>query len=216
MLPGILGIMAGLGGEDVMLVHTSSSESETAQYGSDVPGRWIVILALGGNDNSPYNLAATISGVSGTVIKRHSSGTGAGNATGTAIIVGQPSGTSGTVAVTGTSATRRFYVLRVIGYNLGSAVFTDDSDGAGIPPWSANVPANGLTLAVCQSSFIGPSPISWTGLTERIPDATLISNHVSSAAWDTNMAANPAKAVDVTSSDTDGHTSAVIATFNPS
>ena len=216
MLPGILGIMAGLGGEDVTLVHTSSSASETAQYGAEDPDRWIVVLALGGNDANPYNLAATISGVSGTVIIRHSSGTGGGNATGTAIIVGQPSGTSGTVSITGISGTRRFYVLRVVGYDLSAAVFTDDSDGAGIPPWSANVPAGGLTLAICQSGPTGPATLAWTGLTERIPDAALITSHPSSAAWDLNMAADGAKSINVTSSDTDGNTSAVIATFNPS
>lgn len=197
------------------LVHTSSSASETAQYGADVSGRWIAVIALGGNDNSAYNLAATISGVAGTVIKRHSSGNGSGPATGTAIIVGQPSGTSGTVTITGTT-TMRFYVLRVTGYNLGTAVFSDDSTGAGVPPWSANVPANGLTLSVCQSGPSGPSPISWTNLTERVADASLISSHVSSVAWDVYMSANPSLSVGVTSSDTNSFTSAVIATFNPS
>jgi hypothetical protein len=216
MLPGIIG-GAGFAKEpaSVALVHTSSSGSETAQYGADAPGRWIVVLALGGNDNSAYNLAATISGVSGTVIVRHSSGTGGGPATGTAIIVGQPSGSSGTVAVTGT-ATTRFYVLRVMGYNLASALFTGDSNGAGVPPWSANVPADGLTIGACQSGPSGPSPISWTGLTEQIADASLITSHVSSAAWDLHMAVNAAKSIDVTASDTNGATSAVIATFNPS
>jgi hypothetical protein len=215
MLPGVLGIMAGLGeGPNVTLVHTSSSASETANYGSDAPGRWIAVLALGGNDVSAYNLAVTISG-GGTLIKRHSSGTGAGPATGTAIYVGQPSGSSGTVTVSGTS-TMRFYVLRVMGYNLGTAVFSDDSLGAGVPPWSANVPANGMTLSVCQSGPSGPSPLNWTGLTERIADNALITSHISSAAWDINMAANPSKSIDVTSSDTNGASSAVIATFNPS
>ncbi|RUW04056.1 MAG: hypothetical protein E5X94_00565 [Mesorhizobium sp.] len=200
----------------VSLVHTSSSASEVANYGAEVTGggRWIAVIALGGNDASAYNLSATISGVAGTVIKRHSSGTGGGPATGTAIIVGQPSGTSGTVTVTGTT-TMRFYVLRVTGYDLSSAVFTGDSNGAGVPPWSANVPANGLTLSVCQSGPSGPSPISWTNLTEQIADASLVASHVSSVAWDINMAANAALSVDVTASDTNGATSAVIATFNP-
>lgn len=216
MLPGIISL-AGLAKEaaSVALVHTSSSGSETAQYGADAPGRWIAVLALGGNDSSAYNLAATISGVSGTVIVRHSSGTGAGPATGAAIIVGQPTGSSGTVAVTGT-ATTRFYVLRVMGYNLGSAVFTGDSNGAGIPPWSANVPADGLTIGLCQSGPSGPSPLSWTGITEQIADASLIASHVSSAAWDIHMAANASKSIDVTASDSNGFTSAVVATFNPS
>ncbi|TIV83786.1 MAG: hypothetical protein E5V64_06370 [Mesorhizobium sp.] len=198
----------------VSLVHTSSSASEVANYGADISGRWIAILALGGNDASAYNLAATISGSPGTVIKRHSSGTGAGPATGTAIIVGQPSGTSGTVTITGTS-TMRFYVVRVTGYDLSAAVSSADSTGAGIPPWSVNVPANGLALSICQSGPSGPSPISWTGLTEQIADASLIASHVSSAAWDINMAANPTKSIDVTASDANGATSAVIATFNP-
>ncbi|MER9912792.1 hypothetical protein NKJ71_19390 [Mesorhizobium sp. M0050] len=216
MLPGLLG-MAGFVGaaRSVDLVHTSSSASEVAQYGGSDSGRWIAIIALGGNDPSAYNLAATISGTPATVIKRHSSGNGGGQATGSAILVGQPAGTSGTVTITGTT-TMRFYVLRVIGYNLGSAVFTDDSLGGGVPPWSANVPANGLTLSVCQSSFGGPSPLSWTGLTERIADAALITSHIASVAWDVNMAANAAKAINVTASDTQGDTSAVIATFNPS
>lgn len=215
MLPGILG-GAGFAGEgtSVSLVHTSSSASETAQYGADATGRWIAVIALGGNDSSAYNLSATISGVAGTVIKRHSSGNGSGPATGTAIIVGQPSGSSGTVTVSGTT-TMMFYVLRVTGYNLSSAVFSGDSNGAGVPPWSANVPANGLTLSVCQSSSIGPSPISWTNLTERIADNALIASHISSVAWDVNMAANAALSVDVTASDTNGASSAVVATFNP-
>lgn len=212
MLPGMLG-MAGFsgGGASVGLVHTSSSASETAQYGDDTSGRWIAVIALGGDDASPYNLSATISGVAGTVIKRHSSGNGAGPATGTAIIVGQPSGTSGTVTISGTTGPMRFFVLRVTGYNLGSAVYTNDSAGAGVPPWSVNVPASGFTLSVCRSSSIGPSPISWTGLTEQVT-----SGGNPSVAWDINMAANPAKAIDVTASDTNGATSAVIATFNPS
>jgi len=216
MLPGIMGIIAGLGGEGrtVTLVHTSSSASETAQYGADATGRWIAVIALGGNDASAYNLAATISGVSATVIQRHSSGTGGGPATGTAILVGQPSGTSGTVTITGTG-TMRFYVLRVTGYDLSAAVSANNSNGAGVPPWSVNVPANGLTLSVCQSGPSGPSPISWTGLTEQIADASPIASHVSSVAWDVNMAANASKTVDVTASDSNGFTSAVIATFNP-
>lgn len=192
------------------LVHTSSSASETAQYGTDISGRWIAVLALGGNAGSPYNLSATISGVAGTVIATHSSGSGGGTATGTAIIVGQPSGTSGTVTVSGTS-TMRFYVVRVTGYDLSAAIFSDDSTGAGIPPWSANVPANGLALSVVQNS--DTNAIAWTGLTERIAENALISGKNSSAAWDVNMAADAAKAVDVTASDTDGQTSAVIATF---
>jgi hypothetical protein len=198
----------------VSLVHTSTSASETAQYGTDISGRWIAVIALGGNDSSPYNLSATISGVAGTVIKRHSSGDGSGNATGVAIIVGQPSGTSGTVTISGTG-TMRFYVLRVTGYDLSPAVFTDDSTGGGIPPWSVNVPANGLTLSVVQHSSIGPATATWSGLTERIADAARISGHISSVAWDVNMTADAAKAIDVTCNDTDGHSSAVIATFNP-
>lgn len=204
----------GKSSRSASLVHTSASASEVAQYGAAAANRWIAVIALGGNDSSAYNLSATISGAAGTVIKRHSSGNGFGSATGTAIIVGQPSGTSGVVTVSGTG-TMRFYVVRVTGYDLSAAVFSDNSIGVGIPPWSANVPANGLALSVCQSGPSGPSPISWTGLTERIADASLITNHVASVAWDVNMAANAAKAIDVTASDADGASSAVIATFNP-
>ena len=198
------------------LVYTSSSASETAQYGADVVGggRWIAVIAVGGNSSSAYNLSATISGVAGTVIETHSSGDGSGNATGTAIIVGQPTGTSGTVTVSGTT-TMRFYVVRVTGYNLGTAVYANNSNGVGIPPWSANVPANGLTLSVCQAGPNGPSPTTWTNLTQRVAANALISNHMSSVAWDVNMAANSALSVNVTADDVNGHTSAVIATFNP-
>lgn len=217
ILPGLYGIGGLIGGteepDSVTLVHTSASASETANYGDDTPGRWIVVLALGGNSVSAYNLAASISGVAGTIIKRHSTGNGSGSSTGTGIFVGQPSGSSGTVSITGTTAIRRFYVLRVIGYDLGTAVFTDDSTGTGIPPWSVNVPSNGLTLSVTQSAnFLGSH--TWSGLTERIADAERIPNKTASAAWDLNMTADAAKAIDVTASDTDGQTSAVIATFN--
>lgn len=210
MLPGM--VMGGMmdGSMSVELADTSSSASESVNYGADVPGRWIVILAVGGNDNSAYNLAATISGVAGTVIVRHSGGDGAGTATGTAIIVGQPSGTSGTVTITGTT-TMRFYVLRVVGYDCSAAVFSDDGQGVGIPPWSANVPANGLTLGIVQNS--NADAIAWTGLTERIAENALIAAKNSSAAWDINMSADAAKAIDVTASDTNGVTSACIATF---
>lgn len=214
MLPGMLG-MAGFSGDgtSVDIVHTSSSASETAQYGADTPGRWIAVLALGGDDVSAYNLAVTMSGA-GTLIKRHSSGTGAGPATGTAIYVGQPSGASGTVTVTGTT-TMRFRVLRVMGYDLSAAVYSADSTGAGVPPWNVNVPTRGLALSVIQNAA-SVGAISWTNLTERIADNVMIGTKINSAAWDLNMAANPSLSVDVTASDTDGATSAVIATFNPS
>lgn len=196
----------------VSLVDTSSSASESVSYGASRSDRWIVILAVGGDASSAYNLACTISGVPANVIVRHSSGTGAGTATGTAIFTGQPSGTSGTVTITGTT-TMRFYVLRVTGYDCSAAVFSDDSAGSGIPPWSATVPANGLCLGIVQNS--NGNAISWTGLTERISDAALISGKTSSAAWDVNMSASGAKAVSVTASDVDGVTSACVATFAP-
>lgn len=212
MLPGILGIAGFVGGPSVELVYTSSSASEVATYGAEETGRWIAVLALGGDDASPYNLAVTMSGA-GTLIKRHSSGTGAGPATGTAIYVGQPSGTSGTVTVTGTT-TMRFRVLRVVGYDLSAAVYSADSTGAGVPPWNVNVPTQGLTLSVIQNAA-SVGAISWTNLTERIADNVMIGTKINSAAWDLNMAANPSLSVDVTATDTDGGTSAVIATFNP-
>ena len=200
---------------NVELVHTSASESEVANYGTDGAGRWIVVLAIGGNDNNPYSLDATISGVLADVIIRHSSGTGGGVATGTAILVGQPSGTSGTVTVSGCNGSMRFFVLRVTGYDLSAAVDTATSTGAGIPPWDMNVPAGGFTLAINHSSGPGPDPLSWTGLTERIPDIVLIGGPAS-VAWDTEMASDPSKTISTTHSDVDGDTSAVIATFNPS
>lgn len=196
----------------VELVHTSASASEVANYGAEASNRWIVVLAVGPNSAGAYNLAATISGVAATVVKRHSSGDGVATATGTAILVGQPSGTSGTIAVTGIAGAR-FYVLRVVGYDMDSPVFTDDSTGVGIPPWSANVPANGLALALIQNSNL--NAIAWTGLTERISENALIASKFSSAAWDQGMPANAALPVGVTSSDTNGLTSAVIATFSP-
>lgn len=194
----------------VTLVDTSSSASEVVSYGEDVSGRWIVILAVGGNDGSEYALSATISGVAGTVIEEHSGGNGSGTSTGTAIIVGQPSGTSGTVTISGTT-TMRFYVLRVTGYDCNSAVWVDDGQGVGIPPWSANVPANGLTIAIIQNS--NTDAITWTGLTERVAENALISGKNSSVAWDINMSADAAKSIDVTASDANGVTSACIATF---
>lgn len=200
----------------VDLVHTSSSASETAQYGDDSPGRWIAVIAVSGDTvASAYNLSATISGAGATIIVRHNTGDpGVPIGAGSGIFVGQPSGTSGTVTISSSfgNPNRRFFVLRVMGYDLSAAIFSDDSGGAGVPPWSANVPAGGLTLSVVNNrDTLGA--ISWTGLTERIPDSSLLTGKLVSAAWDVDMAVNPAKAVDVTASDTNGLTSALIATF---
>lgn len=199
---------------NVELVHTSASASEVANYGADTPGRYIVVLAVGGNSAAAYNIAATISGVAATIIKRHTSGDGVATATGTAILVGQPTGTSGTVTITGAPAGARFYVLRVIGYNMAAAVASDDSAGVGIPPWTINVPADGLCLAIIQNSNL--NAIAWTGLTEQVQENALITSKNSSVAWDKTLPANAALPVGVTGgSDANGVTSAVIATFSP-
>lgn len=211
MIPGLYGIGGfTVSDNSVTLVHSSASENETANFGADVPGRWIVILPLGGNAVASYNLSVTVNGISATQIERHSTGDGAGLATGTGIFVAQPSGSSGTVAIGGTPGVRRFYVLRVVDYDLSSAIWHDNSAGSGIPPWSANVPANGLCIGVIQNSFGGD--IVWTGLTERVSGSLNIVK-LDSVAWDTNMAADASKSIDVTASDTNGQTSACIATF---
>ena len=213
ILPGLSGLVGfrGSGGDAVTLVHTSASASEIANYGDDVPGRWIVILALGGNSPSPYNLSATVSGVGADVIIRHSSGDGAGSAIGSGIFVAQPSGSSGTVTVSSSASFERFHVVRVVGYDLSVAVDKFTSTGAA-PPWSVDVPAGGLTIAIANNRT---GALTWTGLTERY-DASL-SGWRSTLAWDADMPANATTAIDYTpSSDAGGNESACVASFNPS
>lgn len=189
-------------------VHTSGTTAETANFGATKTNRGLIILAVGGNNASPYTMSCLVNGVSVGATVQHSSGDGAGGATATAMFVAVAAGTSGFVQILG-HASARFFVLRTTGYSLG-ATAAYDSNGAGIPPWAAVNGANALMVGLVQNITPGTG---WTGLTNRFLDYGAIAAHWTGMAFDINVPASGSRFIDVTASDVNGASSAILASY---
>lgn len=201
----------GKSSRDVTLVHSSAADTEVANYGADVAGRWLCIVAHGGDNSGNYTMACTVSGAGAPLIVNHSNCVSAGSqGSATAIFRAQPAGASGTIGLSGGGgAPKRFFVYRVLGYNLAAVTDTDAAS-----PFSINVPANGLVICGVTNDGGTGSPVL-SGLTSRATNT--FGGKRGNTGMDFNMGADPAKVVSASPySSTIGASSAVAASFAPS
>ncbi|ESZ60643.1 hypothetical protein NL532_24030 [Mesorhizobium sp. C120A] len=194
---------------------TVATSHAAVDFGVDVPGRWVVILAAHSSSVSSPGLfpAATIGGVAATRINAASTGTGAGPAVGAAMFVAQPTGANGTVAVSWGGLTTSIIALRTITYNLSAAYASDASSSSGMP-MSVNIPTKGLLIGFAARG--AANEISWTNLTEQGSDSTDANSKRRSRGWDYNMALQAARSISVSpwsSTASNGINAAVVASF---
>lgn len=199
---------------------TAAATSHTGvSFGTDWSNSWVVVLATHGNSVSNPGLTptATIGGSAASRIVSRTIGNGSGTAVGSAMFVAQPSGASGTVAVSWGGLATSIIVLRVVGYNCGTAHDTDFSSGdTALMPMTPDIPQNGLLLGFASRGVA--SELSWSGLTERGADSTDSNSKRRSVAWDLNMSLETNRAVSVspwTGTADNGVNAAVIASFSP-
>lgn len=218
MLPGILGIGGFIGGASVEQTDsrtTAATSHSTVNFGPDVPGRWILILAWHGNTaSSPgQNPSATIGGISATRINAHSTGDGAGTAVGVAMFVAQPSGLNGTVAVSWGGLTTTIVAIRVTGYDLSAAVSSDAKGTAGNSVL-IDIPDQGLLIgAVGRADEV--TSITWTNLTEKADESAAGTRR--SWGWDFPLPAQTGRSVSYSPfSSALGANAVVAASFAPS
>lgn len=215
MLPGMTGIMAGLG-EGRSIAQTDSRTTAAAShaavaFGSPGSNVWVGILAFHGNTatNPGGAPTATIDGGGIARIQAHSTGDGAALATGSALFVAQPSAASGTVAVSWGGLATTILVFRTAGYNLGIE-FDKHGDAANM---SLDIPTLGLTIAATQNAS-GTGNVTWTNLTERGDEAA--NSKIRSWAWDLDMAAQAPRTISPSPwSATQGASSDIVVSFSP-
>lgn len=161
---------------------TPATSHTSVSFGEDTTGRRILVLATHGNTggNPGSTPTATIGGVAATRITAHSTGDGAGTATGMAMFTADPTGDTGTVAVSWGGLAAKIVVLRIVSYDLTSA-FDAFAAGSATDVYNTDIPAKGLLVAaVSRSTSVGTT---WVGVTEQSDTNTL------SWAWDYNMTA---------------------------
>jgi len=199
---------------------TAATSHATVSFGDSWLDSWVVVLATHGNtaSNPGHSPTATIGGIAATRTVARSIGTGSGTAIGSAMFVAQPSGISGTVAVSWAGLATSIIVLRVSGYNCGSAHATDFSNDLIDPmPMSLNIPQSGLLLGFASRGVA--SELSWAGVTERGSDSTDSAGKRRTVGWDIGMLAETARAVSVspwTATSENGVNVAVVASFSRS
>lgn len=197
---------------------TAATSHANVSFGTERAGSWIVVLATHGNTGAdPGNApTATVGGSSATRIVARSSGSGSGTAVGSAMFAAQPSGASGTVAVSWSGLATSIVVLRVVGYNLGIVHDIDAAnDLLGPMPMALNIPQGGLLLGFASRG--GASELSWTGITERGSDSTDSNSKRRTTAWDIGLSAETNRSVSVSpwSTGSTGANAAVVASFSP-
>lgn len=196
---------------------TAATSHSNVSFGTERAGSWVVVLATHGNTGSSPGITptATIGGVSATRIAARSTGTGSGTACGSAMFVAQPVGASGTVAVSWHGLATSIIVLRVVGYNCGTAYATDSAFDGNMP-MTVNIPAGGLGIGFVSRGFA--SELSWTGLTEQGADSTDSLGKRRSLAWDIGMSAETGRSISVspwTGTNDNGTNAALVASFSP-
>lgn len=173
---------------------TAATSHSSVSFGADGTNRWVVVFAFHGDTGTnPGNTpTATIGGVAATRITAGSTGSG-GTACGSAIFVAQPSGASGTVAVTWGSLSTIIVVLRVVNYTMSAA---NSADGASSPDPSSSlsidIPTNGLLIG-CEIKN-DTNTTTWTNLTKQ-GESTVFTTKSISYGWDYNMSLQAGRAV---------------------
>lgn len=172
---------------------TPATSHAGVSFGATGTGRWVVILAWHGStsSNPGLNPTATIGGQAATLIVARTTGDGGSNAVGVALFVAQPSGTSGTVAVSWGGLDTTIVALRVVNYNCAAAHDTDEADTA-TATLSVNIPNKGILIAAVGREA-DTTAITWTGVTEQ-GDADYGANRASWG-WDTLMTTETGRSV---------------------
>lgn len=198
MLPGMFGISGLIGGEGGSVEQTDSRTTATSShaavnFGTDVPGRWVLVLVWHNNTsiNPGQSPSATIGGIPATRIAANSTGNGSGTAVGTAMFVAQPSGNSGAVTVSWGGLSTTIVAIRVTGYDLSAAVSSGSKGvtGNSIP---IDVPDQGLLIGSVGRAN-GSSSVTWTNLTRKADEE--ISAMRRSWGWDFPLASQTGRSV---------------------
>lgn len=177
MLPGLAGIMSGLGiaaqieqTDSRTFITGNPKTFSTVSYGAEANREGVVVLVWHGDASSDPGLTptCTISGVAATRYQPHSTGDGVSEATGTVIFTGTPSGTSGTVAVTwsGSGLAAGIVVLRIVGYSLTPATTFGGSAASDDGSQALTLADKAAVIAIAGSGLSGTN-IVWSNLTER-------------------------------------------------
>lgn len=198
---------------------TAATSHATVDFGPDCTGRWIGVLAWHNDATSdPGDTpTATIGGVSANRIVQASTGSGdpSNFATGCALFTAQPTGTSGTVAVSWGGLSTTIVVFRTLIYNLSAAHNTEidgGTTGGGDGRVGMNVPTNGLIIGAGGLGSV-TTAMSWTNLTERGDETA---GNRRSWAWDDfqPLATGDSRIIDMNPHQaTSGYHSMIVATF---
>ncbi|PAP93984.1 hypothetical protein [Mesorhizobium wenxiniae] len=186
MLPGIAGIMAGIGAAfEATFLSSTNDDSNAADYsfgsesfGDAASGREIFVSVSWGGDNNARTISsATIGGVSATVHDQDSIADGISQSVGAGVISAEvPSGTSGTIEVNFSGTVRSCAIGTVRVLNRSAIVDTavDTANQGGSPATTAttiNVSAKGALIAAYMNSDTDGDVI-WTGVTETYDGTT--------------------------------------------
>ena len=172
---------------------TAATSHATVSFGAAGASRWVIVLAWHGNTgtNPGQTPTCTIGGVAATRIAAHSTGDGASTAVGVAMFVAQPSGTTGTVAVTWGSLSTTIVALRVVNYNCTAATSSGAQGTAGAA-LSIDIPNKGILIAAVGRSD-DTTAITWTNVTEKADESAASTRR--SWGWDSLMATQSGRSV---------------------
>jgi hypothetical protein len=175
---------------------TAATNFSSVNFGATDATRWIIVLAMHGDTGfDPGAPTCTIGGGAATRSAFSYAWDGGGNAIGAAMFVAQPSGTSGTVAVSWNGLNTNIVVLRAVGFNCATAHDADSVNFYSPTPLSVDVPNNGLLVALGTNR--ANAVASWAGATLRENVGTTLGFR--GYATEINLAAQSGRGVSYTS-----------------
>jgi hypothetical protein len=172
---------------------TAATSFSTVSFGEDDTRRRIVVLVWHGDTNSnPGTIpTATIGGVAATRIAAESTGddTSGSDATGCAIFIANPTGTTGTVSVSWTAHNVTIVVLRLVGYSATPTASGAEANGGSDGHFPLSSAANGCIIAAAGQGQGAGTNMVWTNITERGDENVGGGNNRRTWAWDTGISA---------------------------
>lgn len=223
MLPGLSGISGFFSAEPVGITQTYSASAPdfspanftSVPLGDNNPDRRIVVLVWHGDTaGSPGTIpTCTVAGTGMTRIFVDTTGDGVSNAVGVAMFVGNPTGTSGTVAVTWAAGIPILVtVLRLIGYSSTPTAFGNEGATGSNGQISISTPVGGCIIALGGSGGNNTNLV-WTNITERGDDLVMGINNRRSWAWDTGTSGSAVNSILTPWSASNGDNSMGVASF---
>jgi hypothetical protein len=212
MLPGIIGMLAGLGGSvrEFSYIGISSADSidtgteiatfNTVSFGAAATGRRLFFSVHWQEGGTHRTISSvTVGGTSATV---HSQGGHSGGLTGFGVAlcsVAKDASASGTVLVTFSSAlgvsSCHLTCIRAVGL-VNSSPHDTASDSSALTSTSLSttidVPEDGLLIAAFTGSSFADKTGTWSGVTEEFDNG----GSGSSLAWDYDMAAQSGRTIE--------------------